>query len=245
MLWKEIELKHKTAIVTGGSRGIGAVLVEALLAEGMTVWATGRSQDRLDTLASNLADHRLALHTEVCDNADPVQIERLFEKLRAQNVDLFLLVNNAGIGIFGPSEQATVADWDATMNTNARGAFLFARQAFAMMKARGGGRIINIASVVGIRGYADQAVYSASKHALMGWTKVMAKEGQPHGIRVSAVCPGGVDTDLIAAARPDLAPSVLIRPADVARGVVYLAKEPESCCTDVLSLRRAGSTPFA
>jgi 3-oxoacyl-[acyl-carrier protein] reductase len=244
MFSNEIDLQGKSALVTGGSRGIGAAIVGALLAEGMTVWTTGRDQERLRAMASERTHSRGSLYTEVCDNNEPADIDRLFKNLAARKEHLYLVVNNAGIGVFGPCEQATAGDWDRVMNANARGAFLIAKRAFTLMKARGGGRIVNISSVVGIKGYADQTVYSASKHALMGWTKAMAREGQPHGIRVSAVCPGGVATDMLAAARPDLVSSTLIQPDDVARAVLYLAREPQTCCTDVIRLRRSGSTPF-
>ncbi len=131
------------------------------------------------------------------------------------------------------------------LDVNARGAMLCCREAGAWMKETGGGRIVNISSVVGHKGYENQVAYTASKHAMMGLTKALAREWQPYGIRVSAICPGGVATELVREARPDLDPAGLIQSEDVARAVLYLASEPESCATDFLYLRRAGSTPFA
>ncbi len=246
---KEIALEGKTALVTGGSRGIGKAIVELLLDQGMYVWATSRnwrshnrsSHEKPSDRPSSFSER---FYPEDCDNGNPVQIEELFEKIRGESVRLDLLVNNAGIGHFGPCEHVSLTDWEKVMNVNARGAFIFSRNAFSWMKDTGGGRIINISSVVGIKGYTDQVIYTASKHAVMGISKVMAKEGQPWNIRVSVICPGGVDTDLIKEARPDLDRTALIQPADVARAVLYLATEPESCSTDILQLRRAGSTPF-
>jgi 3-oxoacyl-[acyl-carrier protein] reductase len=244
MLWNEIKLKNRTAIVTGGSRGVGAAIVESLLQERMEVWAVARSRENLEKLAQRLQGLAGKLHTEVCDVGEPVRVHKLFQSLRAECSRLFLLVNNAGIGIFGAVDQITLEDWDSVMNVNARGTLLCSTEAFSWMKESGGGRIINIASVVGLKGYANQAVYTASKHAVMGLTKVLAREGQPFGIRASAICPGGIATDLLQSARPDLRGSELIQPADVARAVRYLATQPESCCTDMLTLRRAGSLPF-
>jgi 3-oxoacyl-[acyl-carrier protein] reductase len=246
---KEIALEGKTALVTGGSRGIGKAIVELLLDQGMYVWATSRnwrSHDRstYDKPAGRSPDFSERFYPEDCDNGNPDQIEDLFKKMRRESTRLDLLVNNAGIGHFGPCEQVSLSGWEKVMNVNARGVFIFSRNAFSWMKDTGGGRIINISSVVGIKGYTDQVIYTASKHAIMGITKVMAKEGQPWNIRVSVICPGGVDTDLIKEARPDLDRTVLIQPADVARAVLYLATEPESCSTDILQLRRAGSAPF-
>ena len=244
MFQREIHLAGKTAIVTGASRGIGAAITETLLQQGMQVWATGRDATRLELLSDRLSRYRASLRTRACDNRQPEQIERLFAELRHIGESLYLLVNNAGTGIFGPVEKATLADWDTVMDTNARGVLFFSKEAFTYMRDNGGGRIVNIASVVGLKGYVDQSVYSASKHAVMGLTKSMAREGQAHGIRVCAVCPGGVATDMLMSARPDLQTSVLIQPADVARAVLYLATEPQTCCTDMIQIRRSGSTPF-
>ena len=108
-----------------------------------------------------------------------------------------------------------------------------------------GGRIVNIASVVGEKGYVEQVIYAASKHALMGMTKVMAREGQAHDIRVHAVCPGGVATEMVAQARPDLNLAELIQPEDVADAAAFLVEAPASYVVDQLNLRRSGSTPFA
>lgn len=239
----EIDLAGRCALVTGGSRGIGRAVVERLLAAGMRVLATGRDAERLQQLAAELACDRLA--TQVYDQADPAQVTQLFGRARQLFPSLFLLVNNAGLGIYGPCETVSLADWDQVQNVNARGLFLCSQAAFVWMKRSGGGRIVNIASVVGHKGYENQVAYTASKHAVLGITKVMAREGLPHGIRVCAVCPGGVATDMVRQARPDLDPQGLIQPQNVARAVYYLAAEPETCCSDVLYLRRSASTPFA
>lgn len=236
-------LAGKTAVVTGGSRGIGAAVVRAFLAEDMTVWTTGRNPRNLHSLETELASPQL--HTAVCDSAVPGEINAFFEMVEKNCEKLDILVGNAAIGVFGPAEETSLTDWDRIMEVNARGTFLFAQRAFRWMKRSGGGRIIHISSVVGLKGYADQIAYSASKHAVMGITKVLAAEGQPHGIRASVICPGGVATDMVREARPDLDPNLLIRPEDVVRAVLYLAKEPETCCTDLIQLRRTGSTPFA
>lgn len=241
---EEIDLQGKCAIVTGGTRGIGRAIVEALGEREMRVLATGREQGRLDQLSRDLGD-RMDLETLVCDNGDPDQIAALFKHARELFPKLFLLVNNAAVGLYGACDDVVVEEWDLVMDVNARGYFLCSREAYRWMKEGGGGRIVNIASVVGHKGYPDQLSYAASKHAVMGITKVMAREGQEYGIRVSAICPGGVATDLVKQARPDLDAAELIQPADVGRAVLYLASEPQTCCTDLICLRRANSTPFA
>lgn len=228
------------AMVTGGGSGIGRAIALALAENGMNVVICGRRTELLQETAAQCPDR---IQTCTCDLASPEEIDRLFEVARSAFDGLFLLVNNAGMGLYGPVESVTVEDWDAVMNVNARGAFLCAQRAFCWMKETGGGRIVNIASVVAHKGYVNQVSYTASKHAMLGFTKVLAKEGQEHGIRCSAVCPGGVATEMVAQARPDLDQDELIQPDDVARAVVYLAAEPETCCTDCINLRRRGSTP--
>jgi 3-oxoacyl-[acyl-carrier protein] reductase len=237
------DLHGTTALVTGGNRGIGRAIVALLLGEGVQVLATGRDTAALADLAA--AHAGAPLTTAVCDLAEPGEIEQLFAVARTTFVRLDLLVNNAGLGIYGPATDLRAADFDLMMAVNARAALLCAQHAFRWMQETGGGRIVNISSVVGHKGYVNQVGYAASKHALLGITKVLAREGQAHGIRCSAICPGGVATDLIRQARPDLDPAGLIQPEDVARAVWYLATEPETVATDCLELRRAGGTPFA
>jgi len=237
------DLRGTTALVTGGNRGIGRAIVGMLLGEGVRVLATGRDSAALAELAA--AHAGAPLTTAVCDLADPAAIDRLFETAHATFPRLDLLVNNAGLGMYGPATELSAADFDQMMAVNARAALLCAQQAFRWMQGTGGGRIVNISSVVGHKGYVNQVGYAASKHALLGITKVLAREGQAHGIRCSAVCPGGVATEMVKQARPDLDPAGLIQPEDVARAVWYLASEPETVVTDCIELRRTGSTPFA
>jgi 3-oxoacyl-[acyl-carrier protein] reductase len=112
------------------------------------------------------------------------------------------------------------------------------------MSPRRQGYIINISSVVGFKGYPNQAAYTATKHGVMGITKSLAVEAQPHGIRVSAVLPGGVDTALAAAGRPDLDRSVLLQPRDIAQAVLYLLSLSERAAVDEIYIRRRSSAPF-
>jgi 3-oxoacyl-[acyl-carrier protein] reductase len=106
------------------------------------------------------------------------------------------------------------------------------------------GYIINVASVVGFKGYVNQAAYTATKHGVMGLTKVLSAEAQPHGIRTSAILPGGVDTDMVGDARPDLDRSVLLQPSDIAQTVMYLLSLSERAAIDQIYIRRRNSTPF-
>jgi 3-oxoacyl-[acyl-carrier protein] reductase len=112
------------------------------------------------------------------------------------------------------------------------------------MEPRRRGYIINISSVVGFKGYVNQAAYAATKHGIMGLTKALALEAQPHGIRVSVVLPGGVDTELVRAARPDLDPKDLLQPDDIAQTVLYLLSLSDRAAVDQIYIRRRNSQPF-
>jgi 3-oxoacyl-[acyl-carrier protein] reductase len=231
----------RTAIVTGGAKGIGLAITRALVADGMRVLIGGRDEAALAAVSQELGD---TVIYAVCDLRNPDDIATLFEQARCELRRLDLLVNNAGLGRFGAFEETSLADWDTIMAVNARGTFLACQHAYRWMQEQGGGRIVNIASVVGYKGYPRQAVYAASKHAMIGLTKVIAAEGQAHGIRAAVISPGGVATEMVSQARPDLDLSTLIQPEDVARAVLYLTNEPDSCCTDFINLRRAGASPF-
>jgi 3-oxoacyl-[acyl-carrier protein] reductase len=158
---------------------------------------------------------------------------------------LDIVVNNAGIGLFGPLSEMVAADWDAVMAVNARGPFLVCREAIPHLRRQPRSYIVNITSVVGLKGYANQAAYSASKHAVMGMTKALAREVQADGIRVHAVCPGGVDTEMAAQARPDLDRSGLIQPDEVADAVLFLVTREGNAAIDQIDVRRGSSTPWA
>ena len=131
------------------------------------------------------------------------------------------------------------------MAVNVRGPFLLCREALPYLKQRERSFVINITSVVGLKGYANQAAYSASKHAVMGMTKAFAREVQADDVRVHAICPGGVDTELAGQARPDLDRSVLIQPDDIADIVLFLVTREGNAVVDQIDVRRAVSTPWA
>jgi 3-oxoacyl-[acyl-carrier protein] reductase len=158
---------------------------------------------------------------------------------------LDILVNNAGMGIFKPLAQTSTDDWDAIMRVNARGPFILCREAIPYLTQQKRSYIVNISSVVGVKGYENQSAYAASKHALMGMTKALAREVRNLGIRVHAICPGGVETQLVAGARPDLDTSVLMQPEEIADAVLFLVTREGNAVIDEIHLRRESSIPWA
>jgi len=237
-------MSRRVAIVTGASRGIGRAVAARLAREGHDLVLAARTEaDLADAAVECEAAGARALPVR-CDVSREEDVLALFEKTRAQFGRLDVLVNNAGVGVFKPIVETSLADYERVMGVNLKGAFLCAREAMRAMTAGGGGTIVNIASVVGIKGYPGQGVYTASKHGLVGLSKVLAAEGQPHGVRVHVICPGGVATGLVGQARPDIDPSELLRPEDVADLVAYLLGLPPRAMVDLVHLRRATSGPF-
>ena len=229
----------KSCILTGASRGIGRAIALRLAAEEVLVTAIARDEQALGKLCSE----NPGIHSAPCDVTDEDGVKRITAEHVERHGGLDILINNAGTGTFGPLEEVSYRDFLRTMEINAGGTYLCMQTALPHMKAAGDGDIINISSVVGLKGYPDQAAYGASKHAVMGLTRSIATEAAPAGVRVRAICPGGVDTDLIRQARPDLDPGTLIQADDVAEALIFMLKMSETGITDFLPIRRKGSEP--
>jgi NAD(P)-dependent dehydrogenase (short-subunit alcohol dehydrogenase family) len=235
----------RVAVVTGAGRGIGRAVALALAREGARVVLAARTAAQLDAVAAEIAregGEALAVPADVSREEDVVA---LFARVRDRFASrLDILVSNAGLGLYGPLASYPAADFDRVVGTNLRGTFLCCREAMKLMVPARSGFIINVSSVVGFKGYPNQAAYTASKHGILGLTKSLAVEAQPHGIRVSVILPGGVDTEMAGAARPDLDRSVLLQPDDIAQAVLYLLSLSDRAAVDQLYIRRRTSPPF-
>jgi len=239
-----MELEGQVALVTGASRGIGRGIALALADAGAQVALAARSADRLRSVEREIRDRGGKAASLPVDLAEEPQIEALFGRLAETYGRLDILVNNAGIGLFGALSDFSAEDFDRLVAVNLKAVFLCCRQAMRLMVPRGAGYIINIASVVGFKGYPNQSIYTATKHGVMGITKSLAAEAQPHGIRVSAVLPGGTDTEMRAKGRPDLSRSQLLQPEDIARVVLFLLSLSPRAAIDQIYIRRRDSAPF-
>lgn len=243
-------VRGKIAVVTGASRGIGFAISKVFTLNDMRVYMASRNRDRLEKAAqeiqkvSNLEGYPVAVRTDVSDESD---VKRLFSKVSREEGRLDVLVNNAGIGVFKPFIETTLQDLHRVFKVNVEGVFLCCKEAFNLMRDRGGGCIVNVGSIVSLRGYPNQSVYTASKHALLGLTKVLAEEGRSYNISVMAVCPGGVRTDLageLLSIRPDLKPEALMDPEDVANTILYMIAFSDKASIDNVVIRRRGSSPY-
>lgn len=179
----------KKALVTGSSRGIGAAAARALAAAGWSVTINYlNSKDKAERLARELGSEAIC-----CDVSDSAQVKAMFE--RTGGVDL--LVNNAGIAWSGLLSDMTDAEWQRIVSVNLGGVFNCSRAAIPYMVRRKAGCIINVASVLGVYGGSCETAYSATKGGIIALTKGLAKELGPSGIRVNAVAPGAIDTDML------------------------------------------------
>jgi 3-oxoacyl-[acyl-carrier protein] reductase len=196
-------------------------------------------------MAESLADARgqspLAIPADLTDEE---AVRNLIMRVQQTHTRLDILVNNAGITFSGSLEETTTADWDRCVAVNARGAFVLCREALPLLRQGTDPCIVNISSVVGVKGYARQTAYSASKHALRGFSIALAEELQPEGIRVHVVCPGGVDTDMVQSVRPDIPREELITPEEVAEAVAFLVTRSGQGMIDEMRIRRRRSGPW-
>ena len=211
---------------------------------GAHVVAAARTTSQINAVADEINESGGKATAIPVDIANEDEAVALFEQISSRLGRLNVVVNNAGIGAYGPVVDFSADDVDRIMAVNVRGTFLCCREAMKLMIPQRSGYIINISSVLGFKGYPNQAAYTASKHAVMGLTKSLAAEARDYGIRVSAILPGGVDTEMVRRARPDLDPSVLLLPEDIAQTVMYMLSLSDRAAIDEIYIRRLAGKPF-
>jgi 3-oxoacyl-[acyl-carrier protein] reductase len=232
-----MELRGKSAIVTGSTKGIGRAIAEALVREGMNVCVSARDADEIERAVEELSDAGDADVTgAVCDVRDDEEVRALFEHAAAELGGVDVLVNNAGVGLFGRVEEMSPEDFRAVVETNLFGVFYCCREAIPLMKKRGGGYIINISSLAGANPHPEMSAYNASKFGLNGFSEALMQEIRQDGIKVSYVMPGSVNTAFGGDA-PDESKSWQLQPADIARVVLDLLRHDERSLPSRVEIR--------
>lgn len=227
-------LQNKVAVITGGTRGIGAAIAQKLSSMAANVVICGRNQPELQRTASAISAKGGRCEGLPCDITDLHSVEQFARNVLGKHRQVDILVNNAGVGSFsGPLHSLDPADWDRVINTNLRGVYYMIRAFAPGMIQQNSGDIINISSIAGKNALPNAAVYSASKWALNGLTYSVAEELRSHNIRVSVVCPGSVDTDL--GLHAGKSKDRMLKPDDVAHIVAMLVTQaPQSFASEVV-----------
>jgi NAD(P)-dependent dehydrogenase (short-subunit alcohol dehydrogenase family) len=193
---RPVGLAGRTAVVTGGGRGIGAATAIALAEAGASVALAARNESQVVEVAAQLRRDGLKAFAFRCDVTDPRQVRDLALSATEAMGRIDILINNAGTATSNPLPKITLAEWEHIMAVNATGTFLCTQAVFPAMVQRRWGRIVNVASIAGLEGDRYIAAYVAAKHAVVGFTKSVAAEAEGTGVTVNAVCPGYVDTPL-------------------------------------------------
>jgi 3-oxoacyl-[acyl-carrier protein] reductase len=225
-------LSGAVALITGGSRGIGRAIARQLGMLGASVAICGRDLAALEESARDAAKFGAPVHFQTADVARSSDIADLVAKTETKLGPITILVNNAGIGLFGPAHEKTEADWDRVLNTNLKSIFLVSHAVAPSMIRRGSGDIINISSLAGKNTFAGGGIYCASKWGVVGLSGCMAEDLREHGIRVSVICPGSVATEFSTRGAKDT--SKALSPEDVAHAVEAIVTQgPRSFLSEI------------
>ena len=238
------DLQGKVLVLTGAGGGIGRAIALRMAQCGMKlVLLGGRNVSKLQETQGLVekCSQCLVLPGEL---TDVDALDKLVAKTASAFGGIDVLVNNAGVAQSTPFEQVTPQEFDAIMGINVRAPYFLTQKCLPYLKKSSAASIINIASVVSHAGYPLQSAYTASKHAMLGFTKSLAAECYKDNIRVHAIAPGGVYTDMVKISRPDLTPEGMIMPEDIADIVCFLLENRSNAVIDEILVHRVNKQPF-
>jgi 3-oxoacyl-[acyl-carrier protein] reductase len=235
-----VKLENKKALVTGASRGIGKITTNLFLAQGAEVWGLGTKEPA--DLAERIATAQAKLHWISADLSKVEALEGIIENALKESGGFDILVNNAGITKDNLSFRMSLEDFRSVLDVNLSAAFIIARTVGRDMIRKRAGSIINMSSVVGVHGNGGQANYAASKAGLIGLTKSLARETASRNVRVNAIAPGFIDTDMTAVLPEKIKETMLEQiplkrlgtPNDIAEAVLFLASDASAYITGQL-----------
>lgn len=241
----ENSLKDKKALITGASGGIGENIALSLAKEGVRLALMGRNKEKLGALASRCEDiSGVRPLVFAGDLLSSEYISQTVEQAEQSLDGIDFLINNAGVAHSDTFEEISEKQYDLIMGTNVKAPFLLCQKALPVLRKSDSATIINIASVTAHKGYPLQSVYTASKHALLGFSKSLAKEVYEENIRVHVISPGGVFTDMIKTSRPDLTSDGMIVPEDISDIILFILKHRGNAVIDEICVHRAAKEPF-
>lgn len=241
----ENSLKDKKALITGASGGIGENIALNLAKEGVRLALMGRNKEKLEQVAAKC--EKISGKGPLVFAGDLLSSEYISQTVEQaeQSLDgIDFLINNAGVAHSDAFEEISEEKYDLIMDTNVKAPFLLCQKALPVLRKSGSATIINIASVTAHKGYPLQSVYTASKHALAGFSKSLAKEVYEENIRVHIISPGGVFTDMIKTSRPDLTSDGMIVPEDISDIILFILKHRGNAVIDEICVHRAAKEPF-
>jgi NAD(P)-dependent dehydrogenase (short-subunit alcohol dehydrogenase family) len=237
-------MPERTAIVTGASSGIGLAIARVLGEEGYGVTMAARRPEKLEGAVAGLAADGFDVHAVAANVADESEIEKVVAAHRERYGRLDVLVNNAGVGVGASVGEIVTKRLDMQLDINLRSIVLFYREALAMLRAAAAEHrnalVVNTSSISGKRGVGWLSVYSATKHAVVGWTEAMNNELGPEGIKSTALCPAFVDTPMTDFVKENVPAEEMIQPQDIAEAVRYLLKVSPACVIPEMMFIRPG-----
>lgn len=236
-------LRGKVALVTGASSGVGWATAIAFATEGVAVVANARREERLKQLALQISDMGGQIEILAGDASDPAVAQAAVDLCYRRFGRLDFLINNAGIGNYKLLVDTSIAEYDEIMSANIRSSFVFAREAAPRLIAQRSGTIVFVSSVAGLSGTGNEAVYSASKFAQVGFAQALDDELRPYGIRVCALCPGGIKTEFAVGhgrTAEGVASSNMMEPSEVADAVLFTCMQPSNVRLIQATLRNMG-----
>lgn len=233
-----MDLNGKVAIVTGGTKGIGRGISEALVREGVNVCISARSRHEIDETIRDLRSLKGGKSTGiVSDVCNYSQVKPLFELTSSEFGGLDILINNAGIGLFQTVEEMSPEDFRSVIETNVFGVFYCCHEAIPIMKQRGGGHIINMSSLAGINAHPRMAAYNASKFALNGFSEALMQEVRHDGIKVSYIMPGSVNTEFGGDEPSEDQEAWQLQPVDIAKVVIDILRQESRALVSRVEIR--------
>ena len=241
---QEYDRKGQVAVLTGAGGGIGRAIAEKLAQQGMTLVLLGGTRpEKLEETKAAVAE---LTHVSVMpgDLTDTAFLTQAAEEITARFGAVNVLINNAGMALNAPFTKVTEDQFDRIMAINVKAPYFLTQALLPSLKRAEGATVVNMASVNAHEGYPDQSAYAASKHALLGFTKSLARECYKDGVRVHAVCPGSVYTDMIKVARPDLTGEGMISAEEIADLVWFLLSHRGNAVIDEVLVHRVNKEPF-